>query len=181
LNKQSGIDQEPAKNINQEIDMCIRNTAKAIILDPDNKKVLLNRCFDRKNGEYFSLPGGGQNKFETLHDAVERETLEETGYEVIPAAFVALCEEICEDQYIRDVYPEYAHKMYHIFRCSVSGKPPVPPTGKDDMQLSTEWIDISDLKTVRLLPKVVGDNIDKLINAESAVFLGSEHIQFNHG
>lgn len=161
--------------------MSIRSTAKAIILDQDNGKILLNRCYDKKNGEYFSLPGGGQNKFETLSDALKREILEETGYEVIPDVFVALCEEICEDQYFRDVYPEYAHKMYHIFRCKVSGKPPVPPTEKDDIQLSTEWIDISDLRTVRLLPKVVGENIDKLINAESAVYLGSERIASNHG
>jgi hypothetical protein len=61
--------------------------------------------------------------------------------------------------------------MYHIFRCSLSGKPPVKPTEKDDMQVSTEWINISDLKTVRLLPKVVGDNIDKLINTDIFVYL----------
>lgn len=159
--------------------MSIRSTAKAIIIQ--NEKIILNRCFDKNNGEYYSLPGGGQNKYETLHDAVIRECLEETGYKVIPTAFVALCEEICEDQNFREKYPEYMHKMYHIFRCDVSGDPPVSPTEKDSMQLSTEWIDISQLKTIKLLPKVVEDNIDKLINCEFALFLGSEHILFNHG
>lgn len=159
--------------------MSIRSTAKAIMIR--NEKIILNRCFDENNGAYYSLPGGGQNKYETLQDAVIRECLEETGYKVIPTTFVALCEEICTDEKFREMYPEYMHKMYHIFRCDVSGDQPVAPTEKDSMQLSTEWIDISTLKTIRLLPKVVGDNIDKLINSEAALFLGSEHIPFNHG
>lgn len=159
--------------------MEIRSTAKAIIVH--DGKVLLNRCFDKNNGEYFSLPGGGQNKYESLHDAVVRECLEETGYTVEPVAFVALCEAICEDPYNREVYPQYAHKMYHIFRCQLCNHQYVEPSEKDSMQVSTEWIDISDLKTIRLLPKVVGDNIDELIRTESALFLGSEYIPYNHG
>lgn len=163
----------------RKIFVSIRSTAKAIIMQ--NGKILLNRCSDKNNGEYFSLPGGGQNKFENLHDAVIRECLEETGYTVIPTAFVALCEEICESQYFRETYPEYAHKMIHIFRCEVMDIQPVAPTEKDSMQLSTEWIDLSELKTTPLLPRVVGDNIEMLINCESAAFLGSEHIAYNHG
>ena len=53
--------------------MSIRSTVKAIIIN-DNK-VLLNRCFDENNGYYYSLPGGGQNQYETLHDAIIRECL----------------------------------------------------------------------------------------------------------
>lgn len=159
--------------------MSIRSTAKAIITHKD--KVLLNRCADENNGEYYSLPGGGQNKYETLYAAVVRECLEETGYTVIPTAFVALCEEICEDPVFRERFPDYMHKMYHIFRCDLSGDEPVSPTEKDSMQLATEWVDLSKVKTIRLLPKVVGDNIDQLMSSEFALFLGSEHILFNHG
>lgn len=68
--------------------MGIRSTAKAIITNKD--KVLLNKCFDQHNGEYYSLPGGGQHTYETLHEAVIRECFEETGYCVIPKRFVAL-------------------------------------------------------------------------------------------
>lgn len=53
--------------------MCIRSTAKAIIIK--GNKILLNKCKDIKNGDYYSLPGGGQQKYETLHDAVVRESI----------------------------------------------------------------------------------------------------------
>ena len=57
--------------------MSVRSTAKAIIID--NNKVLLNKCYDKYNGDYYSLPGGGQDKYESIYDAVLRECKEETG------------------------------------------------------------------------------------------------------
>lgn len=72
--------------------MSIRSTAKAIILNKN--RVLLNKCVDDNNGEYYSLPGGGQNNYETLEEAIARECLEETGYNVKAIKFIALCEEI---------------------------------------------------------------------------------------
>lgn len=86
--------------------MSIRSTAKAIIAN--DGKILLNRCYDRYHGEYFSLPGGGQNAYETLYEAVVRECLEETGYTVTPIDFAALFEEICDNPDIREKPPEYA-------------------------------------------------------------------------
>ena len=47
--------------------MNVRSTVKAIILHEG--KVLLNRCRDANNGEYFSLPGGGQEQYETMAEA----------------------------------------------------------------------------------------------------------------
>jgi ADP-ribose pyrophosphatase YjhB (NUDIX family) len=159
--------------------MTIRSTAKAIILD--NGKVLLNKCRDKYNGEYYSLPGGGQTTYETLYDAVVRECLEETGYTVAPERFAALCEEICDSEEFRLKYPEYAHKMYHIFICSLVSVPRQTPTETDDMQIGIEWVDISRLPEIRLLPSMVGDSIVRLLSGEGPLFLGSEHIPFNHG
>ena len=42
--------------------MSVRSTAKAIIIH--NDKILLNKCYDKNNGHYYSLPGGGQEKYE---------------------------------------------------------------------------------------------------------------------
>lgn len=159
--------------------MGIRSTAKAIIID--SGKILINKCYDKFNGEYFSLPGGGQNIYETLYDAVIRECLEETGYTVLPVRFAALCEEICDSKEFRENRPEYAHKMYHIFVCNLTDEKIKNPTETDDLQIGSEWIEINKLDNVRLLPKVVGDNILKIINSEFPLFLGSEHIPFNHG
>jgi len=63
--------------------MSIRNAAKALIVN-DNK-ILLNRCQNStgyslgevcENEIYFDLPGGGQNKYETMIEPVKRECLE---------------------------------------------------------------------------------------------------------
>lgn len=161
------------------VGMSIRSTAKAVIVD--HEKVLLNKCFDRYSGEYYSLPGGGQNTYETLTDAVIRECLEETGYTVCPIRFAALCEEICENREFREEHPEYAHKMYHIFVCRLGEEERKIPTETDEKQTGSEWVPIEKLGNVRLLPKVIGDTIGQILDSDFPLFLGSEHIPFNHG
>ncbi len=159
--------------------MSVRSAAKAIIIN-DNK-ILLNKCFDENNGDYYSLPGGGQNTYETLLEAIVRECLEETGYSVVPVRFSALFEEICDSKKIRELYPEYAHKMYHIFICKLENDDVNKPTEIDDMQLESKWINIEDLNKIHLEPDCLNDNIEKMINSDVPVFLGSKHIPYNHG
>ena len=159
--------------------MSIRSTAKAIILDQD--KILLNRCHDEKNGDYYTLPGGGQETYETLHEAIVRECREETGYEVAPLRFAALFEEICDDPAFRETHPQYCHKMLHIFVCSLASQTRLEPTEQDSSQIACEWIDIHSLNNVRLLPTAVGESIGQLIAGDTALFLGSVHIAHNHG
>ncbi len=159
--------------------MGVRSTAKAIILH--NGKVLLNKCYDQKNGHYYSLPGGGQTQYEPIEKAIVRECLEETGYEVTPLRFAALYEEICLDEEIRATYPQYAHKLYHIFVCNLAREERKEPTETDDLQLGIVWVDIAALSTIRLLPRAVGEHIMELIQGAPPMFLGTDHIPFNHG
>ena len=159
--------------------MGIRSSAKAIIIN--DGKVLLNKCRDEMNNAYYALPGGGQHQYETLYEALIRECLEETGYTVNPIRFAALCEEICMDEAFREEHSEYAHKMYHIFICELAEEDVKIPTEKDEMQINCEWIDIGSLKHFRILPNVLGDSICNVIDNMAPIFLGSEHIKFNHG
>jgi 8-oxo-dGTP pyrophosphatase MutT (NUDIX family) len=57
-----------------------------------------------------------------------RECLEETGYTVEPLRFAALMEEICDSAFIRETYPEYAHKMLHFFICRLASRDVQKPT-----------------------------------------------------
>ncbi len=159
--------------------MGVRSTAKAIILHKG--KVLLNKCYDKHNGHYYSLPGGGQNRYEPIEEAVVRECLEETGYTVTPVRFAALCEEICLDEEIRRIYPQYAHKLYHIFVCTLASEEGKAPTETDDLQLGAVWVDVAALSSVRLLPRAVGEHIAEMIKGAPPMFLGTEHLPFNHG
>ncbi len=157
----------------------VRSTVKAIILHEG--KVLLNRCKDKNNGEYFSLPGGGQEQYEPMHEALRRECLEETGYSVEPLRFAALMEEICNDPYIREVYPQYAHKMLHIFTCKLSSTKRVEPTETDDLQISIDWVSLNDVPKLNLLPVAVREHFEELISDEKTLYLGTSYLEHNHG
>lgn len=159
--------------------MGIRCTSKAVILH--DSQVLLIKCHDEANGDYYSLPGGGQKMYETLTDTLIRECLEETGYTVIPLHFAALLEEICDDPVTREKRPDYAHKMHHIFVCRLANVNHTEPSEADDFQVHAEWIDINELPSIRLLPEPLRDNLNQLISCDKPIFLGSEHIPFNHG
>ena len=159
--------------------MSVRSTAKAIIIH--NDKVLLNKCYDKNNGHYYSLPGGGQNKYETIRDAIVRECKEETGYSVVPVRFCGICEEICDNDETREFYSQYAHKLYHIYLCKLESEIQANPTDIDDMQEYCQWVDISELNSLTMLPTMVGENIFNLINSDITLDMGSTHIPYNHG
>ena len=165
-----GIDEEG------ELNMSIRNAAKAIILH-DNK-ILLDKCHVSGIGDYFALPGGGQNQYETMEEAVMRECLEETGYTVFPIAFVALYEEIYTLEAVRKRYPDYSHKIIHIFRCALANEVPIVPSEQDSWQLGCVWMDVNEISSVNLLPSIVRDNIYHLIHSDAPLYLGSHFIDF---
>ena len=159
--------------------MNIRSTVKAIVLHEG--KVLLNRCQDTNNGEYFSLPGGGQEQFETMAEAIHRECLEETGYSVEPVRFAALMEEICLDPLIRKHYPQYAHKMLHFFICRLTTTARVDPTETDESQISNEWVPVEEISQTNLLPKELRNSFSMMVAEETPLFLGSVYLEHNHG
>lgn len=159
--------------------MSVRSTVKAIIIY-DNK-ILLNKCYDPNNGHYYSLPGGGQDKYETIYDAVIRECKEETGYTVIPVRFCGICEEICDNDETRQFYSQYAHKLYHIFICHLASTEHDIPTNIDDMQEYSQWINFEDIKDIKLLPETLNGHITELINSDTILDMGSTHIPYNHG
>ena len=118
--------------------MSIRNAAKAIILH--NDKILLNQsCNILKDGLWglplgtvmYDLPGGGQNQFESLEEAVKRECLEETGYTVTINRLGAIFEEISASKEYRLNYKNYAHKIHFVFVCSLTSDVVLLPTKKD--------------------------------------------------
>lgn len=154
--------------------MGIRNAVKAIILDEN--MILLNRCNSPEIGDYFALPGGGQSQHETMEDAVVREVLEETGYTVVPKAFVALYEEIYTCHSVRQRHPDHSHKILHVFRCVLSDKARGAAVEQDLHQTGCAWVDLDDISGLNLLPAAVGRNIRRLAGSEAPLYLGSHFI-----
>ena len=158
------------------IKMNIRNTVKAIIIH--NDKILLNKCEDEKFGAYFSLPGGGQHVYETLHEAVVREVREETGFTVTPTRFAALCETIFTNKAYEKTHPNNMHRVYHVFICEITNAERILPTEKDKQQTACEWVPVDFItasKNIRLFPAAVSECLNEIIAGTSPIFLGTNY------
>ena len=146
--------------------MPVRNSAKAIVLHEG--RILVNRCVSRF-GDYYALPGGGQEECETLVEAVRRELLEETGLRVAPMRLSGIYERVCNNR-----EEGVSHKVYFIFLCRLESEDGAPPTGRDRFQVGMEWIDASELRRRNLFPRAIRDNLHSLIGSGETLFLGCE-------
>ena len=159
------------------------NCGFALIIE--NNKILLNKnqssighCYpDLPNGMiYYDLPGGGQNQYETLEEAVKRECLEETGYYVNIERLAAIYEEISINEKFRTEYERYAHKVHFLFVCHLTGNSTMPSEEKDLDMLEPEWVDIEDVKKIPLYPQIIKSNFDLVLKSNHILYLGSERV-----
>lgn len=150
--------------------MSIRSTAKAIILH--NNCILVNRCINTQGMVYFDLPGGGQNQFETLEEALVREVLEETGYMIKAGPFVAISEEICDNEELRKTYFEYTHRLLHIFLAVLTDETKREVQEPDWQQQSSVWIPITEANALIFRPANLTGKISSLIAGDQVQYLG---------
>jgi len=159
----------------------IRNAAKALIIE--NNKVLMikfqntvaNMLDDLPVGEYYyDLPGGGQNQYETLEEAVQRECLEETGYTIKVNRLAAVYEEMFMSQDFRNDWPDYAHKVHFLFVCQITDTPKQPPAEADHDMVGAVWVDLADIAAgFGLRPRIIRDNFRRVLACEHTLYLGS--------
>lgn len=96
--------------------------------------------------------------------------------------FMGIGEEICDDPVVHEKWPDYIHKMYHIYRCSLdTDVPRIEPTEVDDMQDDCQWIDLERIHEVALLPQMVKDKWDEMVEGQHPVFLDSVRLEYHHG
>ena len=161
--------------------MSIRNAAKALIIKDDKilmikfKNSVVNMLKDLPVGAiYYDLPGGGQNQYETLAEAVRRECLEETGHTIIVERLAAIYEEIFMSEDFRAAWKHYAHKVHFLFACRVNDKPAKPSVGGDFDMLEPVWIEIADVTAdFPLHPQIIRDNLERVLASEDTLYLGS--------
>lgn len=157
--------------------MAIRCAAKALIVK--NGCLLLNRC-RRGNGDvYYDLPGGGQHPFESMEEAVRREVLEEAGIGVRIIRFAALAEEIYTSEVLRQKYPDYAHRMMHIFLAEPDDTVSIQPTQKDLGMEESVWIPLDEVENLpEVRPTVIQKRICEIVCSDAPVYLGTEYVNW---
>lgn len=103
--------------------MTIRNSAKAIVIR-DNC-LLAIRNLDAQ-GDWYILPGGGQEHGETLPQALQRECLEELGT-IVQVGTLKLVREYIAQNHEFANQDSQVHQMEFMFACEVpAGYTPSP-------------------------------------------------------
>ena len=137
-----------------------------MIIRDDQLLVLAHRD---DQGEYFTLPGGGVEQYEPLHEALRRECREEIAADI----------EVGELLFVRDYIArnhefaatDDAHQVELMFACRVRDDY-VPRSGAvpDPRQHGATWLPLAALRTVRLYPAALKPLL--VARTKPAVYLG---------
>lgn len=152
--------------------MPIRNSAKAIIMN--GEKVLLTKNHDDEQAFFYLFPGGGQEHGETLHDALVRECIEETGQQIIMGELLHIREYLGKN-HEHSAFDFQAHQVEFYFICKLATdfNPHSIPTNPDSYQIGMEWVHIKDLMQYTIYPIELRKYIVKHFNKEKApIYLG---------
>ncbi|GMU78380.1 MAG: NUDIX hydrolase [Acidimicrobiia bacterium] len=109
----------------------------------DGERLLLVRRGHGPGAGSWSVPGGRVEPGETLHEAVVRELMEETGLEVVVERFLGYVERFGDD-------PAPYHFVILDFVVTVLD-PELTPTAGDDAA-EAAWIPFEDLADLTLVP-----------------------------
>ena len=102
-----------AKNYEPDMEEILRIAVRGIIF-VDGKLLMINSDF----GE-LKFPGGGQENGESDEDTLIRETLEETGFHVIPSSISPFGE--VEEKRLSTHEPMIWHQINRYYFCDVEG------------------------------------------------------------
>lgn len=92
----------------------IRRTAVRGIIFVDGKLLMIGSCF----GE-LKFPGGGQEQGENDEETLIRETLEETGYHVVPSSIRPFG--VVEEKRLSTHEPMIWHQFNRYYFCEIDG------------------------------------------------------------
>ena len=142
----------------------IRTAARALIV---RDGAILVACYRNQDGEWFALPGGGQQHGEELTATLVRECLEETGY-LVRAVQLRFVREMIRARYPLPELPAEFHQVEHIFLCEVESEPVEPPPVPDTDQTGCRWVAVEELRAGRFYPRALLD----ALNDPQIVYLG---------
>jgi 8-oxo-dGTP pyrophosphatase MutT (NUDIX family) len=127
----------------------VRLSVKAIVVRDDALLVL--RCRD-DDGDWYLLPGGGQERGETVHEALQRECREEIGCEVQIHRLRFIRDYIAGHHEFADV--DDSHQVELMFECTLLSEPTEAST-PDLAQVGYAWLPMHDLGSHRLYPRAL--------------------------
>ena len=147
----------------------VRNSGKAIIIR-DGRLLAIRHT--GRDGDWFSLPGGGQEPGETVLDALQRECIEELGVSVVPGQLRLVREYIGANHEFSREDGDF-HQIDFMFECELKGDlPGAQPTSPDERQIGVEWLPLATLSASSLFPKELRKLLADGLDSPSTVYLG---------
>lgn len=132
----------------------IRTAVKALILREG--RLLLNHCRNA-GGDYYALPGGGQQVGEPLDVALVRECREEIGVTVDVGPLCFVRDHIVAN-HAHSYVTESPHQLELLFACTLRpGEEPALGPEPDSQQLGIAWLDVQEMLDVTLKPSWLVD------------------------
>jgi 8-oxo-dGTP diphosphatase len=144
----------------------VRTSTKAVIIKGAALLVILGR--GEAGDEYYYLPGGGQEKFETLEDALKRECLEEIDAKVIVGDLLFVRDYISRNHEFAAFDPNF-HQVDFFFECTLeTGEIPRNGSNPDSTQLGVHWLPLRELESANFYPA----KLKSALLARNRVYLG---------
>ncbi len=147
----------------------IRNSAKAVIIHGGQ---LLSIKHGDIEGNWYSLPGGGQRPSETLNEALIRECMEEIGAEIKVGPLRFIREYIGKNhEFFRN--DGDMHQVEFMFECKIeNGYSNRIGCEPDKTQIGVSWLELKMLEQSRFYPKTLRGILQHGYSDNSVVYLG---------
>lgn len=149
-----------------------RLAVKAIIIK-DNQVLTIKKM--GKAGDYHHLlPGGGQEKGETIIEALQRECREEIGVEVVINKMQFVREYISAN-HSRDKYHHNFHQVELMFTCHLqTGETLKAGSNPDTNQVDIVWVNLQELDNISFLPSALKHHLtnETSLTAPMPIYLG---------
>ena len=147
----------------------VRLSAKAVIVLDGSLLLVKHRDTE---GDWYSLPGGGQRHGETLEETIRRECLEEIGLRVRMGRLLFVRDYIAQNHEFAHEDGD-AHQVELMFECEPAedrtpGLGPLP----DGTQIGVAWVALADLAVCRMYPKAVARILADGVPEGGPVYLG---------
>ncbi len=98
--------------------------------------------------------------------------LEETGLTVRVRRFLAVTEEISADGALREKFPDYTHRMMHIFLAETENGE-AAPTETDLGQKGSVWVTPQEADTLPVVPQSLRGKLTALLAGGLSPWLGT--------
>lgn len=137
-----------------------RDIVSALIFSKDGK--LFQGMKNPKDGGVYAdcwhIPGGGIDSDEEQVSALIREVREETGIDIAPYSIELVDDEGRgeTEKVLKDTGEHVlCHMVFNVYKVAIDMNAHEIPVSLDDDLVSYQWVDLEDLKTLKLTPPSV--------------------------